>query len=135
MYTPNIDKFWGKGNWGGSWTPSPIKNGTGWSWSPEENLHTMSSSSGKSLSPAAKFANRFKKFAKRDIIQDLEKTYKNKDKDFGKGLLGNYIMRKLTPDNLDIDLLSNTIGYNKDNFGFSFGQQGKNSSLNLNWRF
>ena len=77
-----------------------------------------------------------KQLSKNRFIDDLGHL---PDNDKGKalqGLLGNYLMRKMTPENLDIDLLEHLIKFKpRKNIDIEFGQKGKNSLFNMNWRF
>lgn len=82
------------------------------------------------------FINSLKRFSKKPIIDDLGKV---PNRDLGKsmqGLLGNYLLRQLTPENVDIDLFKRMMNFKlKNNMDIELGQKGKQSLLNFNWRF
>jgi len=78
----------------------------------------------------------FRQFREKPIYDDLEQfQVKDMDKTM-KGLLGNYLLRQISPESLDIDLFENMLKF-KPNKNFELGvqQKGKNNLLNLNWRF
>ena len=77
-----------------------------------------------------------RKLGNKPVFGDLEYL---PDNDIGKsmqGLLGNYLLRQMTPKNLDIDLFEHMLKF-KPNKNFEVGvqQKGKDSLFNLNWRF
>ena len=70
------------------------------------------------------------------ISKDLENIYGAKSGQALQGLLGNAIMRKLTPKNMDIDLFEHMIRFNPtSNLDIGVRQEGKTNFLNLGWRF
>ena len=82
------------------------------------------------------FIDSLKMFSKKPIIDDLERL---SGKDINKsmqGLLGNYLLRKMTPKNLDIDLFEHMIRFQpNENINFGLKQDGRDTKFNFNWRF
>ena len=78
----------------------------------------------------------FRQYADKDVFKDLAKVYDKEPHQTAQGLLGNYIMRELTPDNLDIDLIDKKLSFSPtDNFNLGVGKRGDTNFLNLGWRF
>ena len=82
------------------------------------------------------FIDSLKMFSKKPIIDDLERL---SGKDINKsmqGLLGNYLLRQITPDNFNIDLFSKAMKLKlKNDMEIGLSQKGKDSFFNLGWRF
>ena len=70
------------------------------------------------------------------ISKDLEHIYGIKPKKAFQGLLGNALMREITPENMDIDLFEHMVKFRPtSNLDIGVGQEGKTNFLNLGWRF
>ena len=77
-----------------------------------------------------------KKLSKNRFIDDLGHLPGGDKGKSMEGLLGNYLMRQMMPENIDIDLLQHLIKFKpKKNIDIELAQKGKNSLLNFNWRF
>ena len=82
------------------------------------------------------FIDSLKRFRKKPIIDDLGNLPKKELKSSMQGLLGNYLLRQITPDNLDIDIFDNIMRFKqKNNMDIGLKQKGKDNFFNLNWRF
>ena len=82
------------------------------------------------------FLAKLRSFSKKPIFKDIERMPGLDRQDSLKGLLGNYLMRQMTPDSMDIDLLSQAFRFRpNDRFEMGLRQRDGNSLLNLNWRF
>ena len=82
------------------------------------------------------FIDSLKRFSRKPIVDDLSKLPKKGLKDSMQGLLGNYFLRRMTPENVDIDLFENIMRFKlKNNMDIGLKQKGKDSFFNLNWRF
>lgn len=70
------------------------------------------------------------------ISQDLENIYGIKPKQAFQGLLGNALMREITPENMDIDLFEHMVRFRPtSNLDIGVGQEGRTNFFNLGWRF
>ena len=75
-------------------------------------------------------------FTDKPISGDLEHIYKAEPKDALQGLLGNALMRHITPENMDIDFLEHMFRFRPNKkMDISLGQEGKTNFLNLGWKF
>jgi len=82
------------------------------------------------------FLAKLRKFSKKPVFDDIGDISDLNREDSFKGLLGNYLMRQMTPDSMDIDLLNQAFRFRPhDRFEMGLEQRGSNSLLNLNWRF
>ena len=82
------------------------------------------------------FIDSLKRFSKKPIVDDLSKLPKKGLKDSMQGLLGNYLLRRMTPENVDIDLFNHMMNFRlKNDMKIGLSQKGKDSLLNFNWRF
>jgi hypothetical protein len=82
------------------------------------------------------FLDYFKQYSDKHIFSDIGKIYKKEPHQAVQGLLGNYLMREITPENLDIDLFDKILRYKpNEKMDISLGKEGKTSFLDLGWRF
>ena len=82
------------------------------------------------------FLDYFKQYSDKHIFSDIGKAYKKEPHEAVQGLLGNYLMRELTPENLDIDLFDKMLRYRpNEKMDISFGKKDNTSFLDLGWRF
>jgi len=77
-----------------------------------------------------------RKLSKSRFIDDLGHLPNNDKGKSIQGLLGNYLMRQMTPKNLDVNLLEHLVKFKpRKNIDIELAQKGRNSLFNLNWRF
>ena len=83
------------------------------------------------------FIANLKRFSDKPIFGDLERLPKINKGQMLEGLLGNYLLRQITPENMDINLLENMFKFRPKNKNMELGfrQRGKDNMLDLSWRF
>jgi hypothetical protein len=78
----------------------------------------------------------FRQYSDKPIFSELGKAYKKEPHEAVQGLLGNYIMDEISPENMDIDFLENMIRFKPHpKMDISLSQEGKTNFLDLGWRF
>ena len=82
------------------------------------------------------FLKRLGTLGKKPVFRDLGRLPSDSLEKTMQGLLGNYLLRQMTPESVDIDLFQHMLKLRPNkNFELGLQRKDKNSLLNLNWRF